>query len=113
MWLLDANVPKKLVAVLGQFGIAAETAESRGWKNLTNGELVEAAAAEGFSCVLTRDRLFAESAARVLRRFSQFCVVLITLPQLRGAQFLEQFRQTFEKSPMRPEPGTLVRWPPD
>ena len=112
MWLLDANVPKKLVAVLAEFGIEAETAESRGWKSLTNGQLVEAAAEAGFACVLTRDTLSGESAARVLRRLPRFCVILITIPQLRGAQFLDEFRQVWAASPIRPEPGTVVHWPP-
>ena len=41
---------------------------------------------------VTRDRLFSESAARALQNFPRFCVVLVTIPQLRGPQFLEQFR---------------------
>jgi predicted nuclease of predicted toxin-antitoxin system len=113
MWLLDVNVPKKLVAILREFGIEAETAESRGWNDLTNGQLVQAAAGAGFSCVLTRDRLFGESAARTLRHHSRFCVVLITIPQLRLAQFLEQFRLSWERNPIRPAPGTALRWPPN
>lgn len=111
MWLLDVNMPKKVVALLAELGIQAATAESRGWRALTNGELVEAAAEAGFTCVLTRDRLFSEAAAGMLSRFPQFCVVLVTLPQLRGAQFLEQFRLSWQRNPIRPEPGTLVRWP--
>jgi hypothetical protein len=50
---------------------------------LTNGILVEAAANAGFNCILTRDRLFGESAARALKRFPGFSVVLVTIPQLR------------------------------
>jgi predicted nuclease of predicted toxin-antitoxin system len=111
MWLLDVNVPKKLVAILREFGIEARTAESRGWNDLTNGQLVEAAAKAGFSCVLTRDRLFSESAARTLRRHSQFCVILITIPQLHLAQFLEQFRRGWDRNPICPVPGTVLRWP--
>jgi predicted nuclease of predicted toxin-antitoxin system len=111
MWLLDVNMPKKATAVLAGFGITAHTAESRGWSDLTNGELVEAAAQAGFSCVLTRDRLFSESAARALQRFPQFCVVLVTIPQLRGSQFLEQFRLAWARSPILPAPGKLIRWP--
>jgi len=53
MWLLDVNVPKRLVGVLGEFGIEAHSAESRGWDDLTNG---------------------------ALERFSQVGVVLVTLP---------------------------------
>lgn len=112
MWLLDVNMPKKVVAVLREFGIEAYTAESRGWNNLTNGQLVEAAAAAGFPCFLTRDRLFGESAARVLRDLPQFCVVLVTIPQLRGLEFLKEFRRAWQRDPIRPLAGTLVCWPP-
>ena len=111
MWLLDVNMPKKIAAVLGDLGIEASTAETRGWNHLTNGELVEAAAEAGFRCVLTRDQLFSESAVRILRRHPQFSVVLVTLPQLRGAQFVEQFRLAWERNPIRPVPGSLARWP--
>jgi hypothetical protein len=42
--------------------------------------------------VVTRDGLFSESAARVLKRFPRFSVVLVIIPQLRGPEFLAQFR---------------------
>ena len=64
MWLLDVNLPKKVGAFLGEFGIEAHCAGDRGWGGLTNGVLVEAAQQAGFRCILTRDRLFSESAAR-------------------------------------------------
>lgn len=54
MWLLDVNRPRKLTDILGDFGILAETAGTRGWDALTNGALVEAAVAAGFDCVLIR-----------------------------------------------------------
>lgn len=101
MWLLDVNVPKKLTGVLGEFGVPAQTAEARGWNGLTNGRLVEAAVEGGFSCLLTRDRLFSESAARALKRF----------PQLRGPEFLEQFRLAWDRGKVQPVPGRLLRWP--
>jgi hypothetical protein len=41
MWLHDANMPRKIAIVLGQFGISAQTAELRGWNGLANGMLVE------------------------------------------------------------------------
>ncbi len=65
MWLLDVNMPRKIAAVLGEFGIEAETAESRGWNDLTNGELVAAAA--GFNCLLTAT---GSSVNRPLTRFA-------------------------------------------
>jgi len=111
MWLLDVNMPKKAIAVLADFDTTAHTAESRGWNGLTNGELVEAAARAGFSCLLTRDRLFSESAARALQSFPRFCVVLVTIPQLRGPRFLDQFRLAWARSPILPVPGKVIRWP--
>ena len=69
MWLLDVNVPKQLAEVLRGYGVEVETADTRGWAGLVNGSLVEASVAAGFVCVLTRDRLFSESASRALKRF--------------------------------------------
>lgn len=67
MWLLDANVDVHLAPILREFGVPCDTAASRGWKALKNGELVAAAA--DFDCILTRDQLFAESASGALRSF--------------------------------------------
>src|SRR5260221_6432868 len=111
MSLLDANLPTKLVGVLQEYGIRTESTESRGWKALTNGQLVEAAIQGGFTAVLTRDRLFGEAAARALKQAPQFAVVLIRLPQLRGPEFLDHFRNARKREPIRPEPGRLVSWP--
>ena len=69
MWLLDANMDVHLVSVLADFGVAAEAASRRGWEALTNGDLVEIAAREGFTCVLTQDRLFGQSAQEISRSF--------------------------------------------
>jgi len=113
MWLLDVNLPKKVAGLLGKFGIVSHSAGDRGWGGLTNGALVEAAQQAGFRCVLTRDRLFSESAARALKRFPEFCVVLVTIPQLRGPAFLEQFRSAWVRSPIQPVAGQLLRWPAD
>jgi hypothetical protein len=44
MWLLDGNIDVHLVSVLSERGILCETAANRGWKALSNGELVAAAA---------------------------------------------------------------------
>jgi len=72
---------------------------------------VEAAIQAGFRCILTRDRLFSESAARTLRHFPEFCVVLVTIPQLRGPGFLEQFRSAWHRGPIQLVAGQLLRWP--
>ena len=60
-----------------------------------------------------RDRLFSESAARTLKRFPEFCVVLITISQVRGPQFLQQFRNAWDYSPIQLVAGQLLRWPAD
>ena len=82
MWLLDANLDVHLLALLEEFGMHAEAATRRGWQTLSNGDLVAAAVAAGFTCLLTHDRLFGESAARASRQFPEFAVVLVRLPQL-------------------------------
>jgi len=111
MWLLDVNMPKPLIAALGELGIQARTAIDQGWKNLTNGRLVEAAVAQGFSSLLTRDQLFGESANRALRNFPQFSVVLITLPQMKAAGFMENFKVAWRIAPITPVPGKMIHWP--
>lgn len=67
MWLLDANMDVHLVDTLEGFGVVAETARARGWAALTNGDLVQRAVEEGFTCLLTHDRAFGQSAAKALR----------------------------------------------
>jgi uncharacterized protein DUF5615 len=112
MWLLDVNMPNPLTAFLGELGIQAATATDRGWGTLTNGRLVEAAVREGFVCLLTRDRLFGDSAAQALHKFPQFAVVLIGLPQLKAPQFLQSFQTAWESSPIKPVSGKMIHWPP-
>ena len=83
MWLLDANMDVHLVAVLADPGISSATAASRGWKALSNGDLVAAAVAGGFDCLLTQDQLFGESASRALRSYPAMAIVVIKLPRQR------------------------------
>jgi len=64
MWLLDANMDVHLASVLTGLGISCDAAGNRGWKTLSNGDLVKAAVDAGFLCMLTRDRLFGKSASR-------------------------------------------------
>ena len=84
MWLLDANMDVHLVQTLNELGVSCDTAANRGWKALSNGELVSAAVAAGFTCLLTRDQLFGESAARALKTFPSFAVVVVDLPSNAG-----------------------------
>jgi hypothetical protein len=58
MLLLDHDLPHRLRDLLASYGIESETAASRGWERLRNGELVTAAFAAGFEAIYTRDLKF-------------------------------------------------------
>lgn len=111
MWLLDANVDVHLVPILRSFGVECDTAANRGWKSLSNGDLVRAAVEARFQCLLTRDRLFGESAARALKSFPDFAVVVVEMPQLIWPEYSKQFRQNWLLNPIVPVPGKLTSWP--
>ena len=111
MWLLDANMDVHLVSVLTGFKISCDTAGKRGWKALSNGDLVNAAVDAGFHCLLTRDQLFGESASRALRRFPQFAVVVVNVPQRPWPQYREQFLALWREHPIEPVVGQLTQWP--
>src|SRR5882724_3552229 len=108
MWLLDANMPVQLVGLLRELGIEADSAVARGWNTLGNGSLVSAAVQAKFTALLTRDRLFGESAAQALKVHNEFCVVRVTLPQLRADQFLQAFRAAWQTTQIIPAPGLLL-----
>jgi predicted nuclease of predicted toxin-antitoxin system len=111
MWLLDANMDVHLVSVLKDFGIACEAASNRGWKTLSNGELVSAAVAADFACLLTRDQLFGQSAARALKSFPQFAVVVVNIPQQPWNQYRDRFVSVWMERAIEPIAGQLIRWP--
>ena len=111
MWLLDANLDIRIAALLAEFGPQARTSESLGWKQLSNGELVAAAAANGFTCLLTRDQLFTESAARALRKYPEFAIVVIRIPQGKWPAYGEAFRGAWAVLPILPTPGRALSWP--
>lgn len=111
MWLLDANMDVHIVKLLRELGVNSETADSRGWKNLQNGELVCSAALSGFTCLLTRDRRFGESAARALKAFPDFAVVVVTLPQVDSETHHQQFLAAWTVKPIEPIAGRLICWP--
>jgi hypothetical protein len=111
MWLLDANMDVHLTGVLAGLGIASETAADRGWKALSNGQLVAAAVASGFDCLLTRDRLLGESASHALRLHSTFAVILVNLPQQCWPEYRQRFLKAWVSSSIVPQPGCLVEWP--
>ena len=111
MWLLDANVDVHLAALLGEFGIVAESAITRGWETLVNGDLLTAAVNARFACLLTRDRRFAESAASALKAHPDFAIVIVSLPQCPSHQYLENFRIAWSTNCIRPLPGKMLSWP--
>jgi hypothetical protein len=111
MWLLDANMDVHVVRLLAEFDVAAESAISRAWETLDNGELVTAAVGAGFTCLLTQDRLFGESAARALKTSPDFAVIVVHLPQKPWREYVTQFRSAWQRSPITPAPGRLAHWP--
>jgi predicted nuclease of predicted toxin-antitoxin system len=110
-WLLDANIPTQLVLTLKDLGVEAASAASRGWKQLTNGNLVEAANNAGFSTILTRDRRFQQSASGTLKRFSAMALVVVVLPQAPARDFLRVFESSWAAKPIRPMAGQVITWP--
>jgi hypothetical protein len=111
MWLLDANMDVHLIPVLDDYGIPCDAAGNRGWKALSNGDLVTAAVNAGFSCLITRDQLFGESASRALKSFPQFAVVVVNIPQQPWRQYREQFAARWAERPIMPAAGQLTYWP--
>jgi len=111
MWLLDANMDVHLIRLLDEFGIRCEAATARGWGSLHNGELVAAAAQGGFSCLLTQDRLFAESAREALAQAPGLGLVVIRLPQRPWREYVQQFRAEWVRHPIEPLPRAVVIWP--
>lgn len=111
MWLLDANMDVHLVDVLAQFDIHSDTAANRGWKALSNGDLVAASFKAGFRCLLTRDQLFGESASRALKSYPEFAVVVVMIPQQRWPHYRERFLEAWTAFPIQPVPGHLTHWP--
>jgi hypothetical protein len=111
MWLLDANMPIQLVALLKELGIEADSSLARGWNTLSNGSLVTAAVLGKFSALLTRDRLFGESAAQSLKVHNEFCIVRVRLPQVRASQFLAAFRASWQTAQIILAPGRIIDWP--
>jgi len=111
MWLLDVNVPSKVAAFLSKRGIVCARTDRQGWTHLKNSELVEAAVEQGFECLLTRDKMFGESAARSLRRHTRFAVVLLSLRQARELEYLAEFEKQWDKSVIQPVPGKKIIWP--
>ena len=111
MLLLDHNLPHQLQDLLAGYGLKTETAASRGWERLRNGELVDAAHAAGFDTVFTRDSKFAESASKSLKALPTMALVVIKLPQRSWKLYADAFRGAWSHEPVIPQPGKVVFWP--
>lgn len=111
MWLLDVNLPNGLRRVLEKLGQTLETTPFRGWRDLGNGVLAAAASQAGFRAILTRDRLFGESAGKALLSHPDLTVVILKISQSREAAFLVEFEKQWTNNPIRPEPGKVIEWP--
>lgn len=111
MWLLDVNLPNALLGILKKFGIDTDSSAARGWRNLSNGELAATAHKTGFKVILTRDRVFGESAGKVLRSYPQLAVIIIRIPQSRQAIYVQEFERQWLKAPISPKPGAVTEWP--
>jgi predicted nuclease of predicted toxin-antitoxin system len=111
MWLLDVNLPNGLLPLLQSLGISCDTTIRRGWRGLTNGELVRAAYDGGFRVILTRDRDFGGTAGSVLMRLPDLAVVVVTIPQAREAAYLEAFEARWREHAIAPVAGSIIEWP--
>ena len=111
MWRLDVNLPTAPSRLLHSYGITAETTAARGWRELTNGDLVHAASREGFSALLTRDRAFGTVAGGALAMLPDLAIVIVLLPQAREAAYLSAFDVAWQRQHIRPIPGTIIEWP--
>lgn len=111
MWLLDANMPLKLVTVLNSLGVKCDTAEARGWKTLSNGKLATTAFNAGFNCLLTKDKGFADEAAKALVSLPKFAIILIRINQMKEKAYLDEFQKNWKNKPIVPAPGKVTVWP--
>lgn len=111
MLLLDHNLPDQLKDLLATYGLESETAASRGWERLRNGELVAAAHAAGFTTIFKRDTKFAESASKSLKTVPTMALVVIKLPQRSWKLYADAFCKAWNLSPAVPQPGQVVLWP--
>lgn len=110
-WLLDVNVNRKLIPVLMGFGIKAESSIIRGWRLLSNGDLIEMAVTSGFGIMLTNDVRILKSAGKSLSKYPQFALVLLCLPQVPSKTYLDLFEKAWSNAPILPIAGKAISWP--
>ncbi len=95
--LLDENVPVDVLPVLHAAGHRVESVNLLGWKGLGNGEVLARAVA-GFDLLLTRDKDF-DAAVVTSAVTTRFGVVLLTIPQQRGADYAAAFAAVWPADP--------------
>lgn len=95
--LLDENVPIDVLSVLRAEGHEADSVNFLGWKGLKNGALIQQAQAD-YNLFLTRDKDFEEPA---LTRYisPDFGIVLLAIPQQRGASYAKIFAALWPADP--------------
>ena len=111
MWLLDVNLPNGVIGILKGFGIDCDTTVARGWRDLGNVALASVASKSGFKAVLTRDRLFGESAAKALHSFPELSIVIIRISQSKQSAYVKEFEVAWQARPIKPIAGMVVEWP--
>lgn len=80
--LFDVNVPRPASRFLTHHGV--EFADHRGWRELTNGDLLAAAEREGFDVVLTADTNLRYQQNFATRRISIVVLLTNAWPVIRG-----------------------------
>lgn len=111
MFLLDHNFPIQILEFLQSEKTQVQTTRYHGWEALENGALAASAYQFGYRCILTRDKKFAESAARALKQFPELSIVVVTLKQDKAARYLEAFCAAWIKNRILVQSGQLLRWP--
>jgi hypothetical protein len=84
--LLDANMPMQLVVLLNDPGIEGRFSRGSRVGHAQQWQLGKRGGAGEITALLTRDRLFGESAAGALRVYPEFCVVQVALPRLYSSR---------------------------
>jgi predicted nuclease of predicted toxin-antitoxin system len=96
--LLDENVPVDVLFILRGAGHQADSVNFLGWKGLKNGALIQQAQAN-YDLFLTRDKDFEEPA--LIRYVSpDFGIVLLAIPQQRGAAYAKIFAALWPANPL-------------
>ena len=80
--LFDQGTPVPLRSALAQHRV--ETAYERGWQTLNNGELLQAAEAEGFELLVTTDQNLRQQQNLASRRIAILVLKTASWPRIRN-----------------------------